>query len=101
MRYRLIVLGLLFLLEFLSCSPVDRFSEYEGVNLLETVSLAEWTPDFNATSPYMLYESAGPVGPEGQRRSAFEPRTCSPTRFRNGTLQAGLTTTAPFDHQFR
>jgi hypothetical protein len=88
MRYRLIVLGLLFLLEFLSCSSVDRFSEYEGVNLIESVSLAEYTPDFNAASPYMLYESAGFIGPEGQ--DAFRLRTKN--LFPNGDFETG---TAP------
>lgn len=54
---------------FFSCSPIDRFSEYRGVNLLEGISFGEWTPDYNeASAPepantdggvYMLYEPAG------------------------------------------
>lgn len=85
MRNRLIVLGLLFLLGFLSCSPVDRFSEYDGVNLIESVSLDEWTPYFNDPSPYMLYESVGLIGPEGQE--AFRLRTQN--LFPNGDFETG------------
>ncbi|HOV37422.1 MAG TPA: hypothetical protein PLG79_01770 [Spirochaetales bacterium] len=86
MRNRLIVLGLFSLLGFLSCSPVDRFSEYDGVNLIESVSLDEWTPDFNDPSPYMLYESAGSIGPDGQE--AFRLRTQN--LFPNGDFETGM-----------
>ena len=87
------------LLIFFSCSPIDRFSEYRGVNLLEGKSLSDWTPDYNEVSPpapanpeeeaYMLYQSAGAIaGYNGSE--AFRLRTKN--LFPNGDFEGGSLT---------
>lgn len=81
---------------FLSCSPVDRFSEYRGVNLLEGKSLGDWVPDYNeAPTPapanpggevYMLYQSAGATAGYGGSE-AYRLRTKN--LFPNGDFESG------------
>jgi len=84
---------------FLSCSPTDRFSEYRGVNLLEGISLGDWTPDYNeASTPapanpggaaYMLYENAGATTGYGGSE-AYRLRTKN--LFLNGDFEDGTPT---------
>ena len=91
--------GICLLWVLFSCSPIDRFSEYRGVNLLEGKSLSDWTPDFNEVSSpapanggggaYMLYQSAGATaGYNGSE--AFRLRTKN--LFPNGDFEAGSLT---------
>ncbi|GAB4364617.1 MAG: hypothetical protein Kow009_01360 [Spirochaetales bacterium] len=91
------LVAFLFLLwVFSSCSSVDHFSEYTGVNLLEGKSLADWVPDYNeASTPapanpeggvYMLYESAGSTAGYGGGE-AYRLRTKN--LFPDGDFESG------------
>ncbi|MCX7786791.1 MAG: hypothetical protein N2442_03730 [Spirochaetes bacterium] len=93
-----LLIGFFLLLGFLSCSPIDRFSEYRGVNLLEGKSLGDWIPDFNeASTPtpanpgisvYMRYEQVGPTAGYGGSE-AYRLRTKN--LFPNGDFEGGNT----------
>ena len=93
------LISIAILVGLLACSPIDRFSEYRGVNLLEGKSLGDWIPDFNeALTPapanpggeaYMLYQSAGATAGYGGTE-AYRLRTKN--LFPNGDFESGTVT---------
>ncbi|MFQ3621039.1 MAG: hypothetical protein SNJ78_08850 [Spirochaetales bacterium] len=79
-----VLLSLGILLGALSCSPVDQFSEYRGVNLLEGISLSNWQLDPDNPT-YLLYENAGVTAGYNQTE-AYRLRTIN--LFPNGDFES-------------